>query len=438
MVFLETLSIIVVSASFLLLPLALFKKNADLLAFAVISAVISCILTSVAFGIGSHQYLEFVKFQPLIYIISMNIIVIVMEQQGIFQVLAVQTIRIAKSNPRTFFYMMCFFGALISTVMEDVTVAIIFMPLIIRSAMILKNNPVPYFFGIAICLNMGDIFAPFSNSQNILLTDAFKLNFAWFAENIIPFFFIGLVITIIVLDVGLIKHEPQASRADRQLSMDLLAPSILIENKKNFIKNVIAFIVTIIFLVTIKQAYIVALLGAIAFCLINKSTMADALKKMDWKLIGFLICLFLIVGCMMLNGTIEFIAENIAKITTENIFIASIVILILSSFITSLTSTNPVSLLFIPIFQILFTIYPNMGLHPEPILIAFILGINLGGNMLPEGAPAYLATISLAEQYKVHAVNYKTMQKIGFKYSLFHIGLISIFLFFYCLLNGLL
>lgn len=438
MVFLETLSIIITSASFLLLPIALFKKNADILAYSIISAVFSCILTSAAFGISSYEYLEFVKFQPLIYIISMNIIVIIMEQQGIFQVLAVQIIKMAKSNPRTFFYMMCFFGALTSTIMEDVSVAIIFMPLIIRAAMILKNNPVPYFFGIAICLNMGDIFAPFSNSQNILLTDAFNLNFIWFAENIIPFFFIGLVITIIVLDLTLIKHEPQASMAERQLSMDLLVPSILIQNKKKFVKNIIAFIMTIISLIVVKQAYIAALLGAIVFCLINKTNMADALKKMDWKLVGFLISLFLIVGCMILNGTIDFIAVNIAKITTDNIFIASVVILLVSSLITSLTSTNPVSLLFIPIFQILFLIYPNFGLHPEPLLIAFILGINLGGNMLPEGAPAYLATISLAEQYKVEKVNYKTMQKIGFKYSLFHIVIISIFLFFYCLLNGFL
>jgi Na+/H+ antiporter NhaD/arsenite permease-like protein len=436
----EIISLIIVLISFLSLPFALFSKKADLLGYALIAAVISCMFTTYSFGVSAHDFIDYVRFPPLIYIIAMNIIVIIMDQQGIFQVLAVETIRISKSNPRTFFYIMCIFGALFSTVMEDVSVAIIFMPLVVRAAMILKNNTVPYFFGIAICLNIGDIFAPFSNSQNIIITDAFDLDFAWFAKNIIPFFFICLLVTVIVLDKTLIKHhqQQQPSKAEKEMSMELLSPSILIANKRNFIINVIIFASTIVFLVSVPQAYVVALIGSIVLCLVNKKTVADTLKTMDWKLIGFLISLFLLVGCMIINGSMEFVGNFIAKITTSNIFVASIIILILCSIITSFTSTNPVSLFFIPIFQILFDIYPSFALHPEPILIAFILGINLGGNMLPEGAPAYLATISLAEQNKVTEVNYKTMQKVGLKYSFFHMGLIAVYLFFYCWIYGLL
>jgi Na+/H+ antiporter NhaD/arsenite permease-like protein len=69
-------------------------------------------------------------------------------------------------------------------------------------------------------------------------------------------------------------------------------------------------------------------------------------------------------------------------------------------------------------------------------LIAFILGINLGGNILPQGSAADMMTLELSKKYCADDLNYKRLLKVGGLFAIYHIILgigylaIVIFLFF--------
>jgi len=70
------------------------------------------------------------------------------------------------------------------------------------------------------------------------------------------------------------------------------------------------------------------------------------------------------------------------------------------------------------------------------MLIAFILGINLGGNIFPQGSAADMMTLELSEKYCADDLNYRVLLKVGGIFAILHILLgigyiaIIVFLFF--------
>ena len=61
-------------------------------------------------------------------------------------------------------------------------------------------------------------------------------------------------------------------------------------------------------------------------------------------------------------------------------------------------------------------------------MVAFILGINLGGNFLPQGSAADMMTLQIAQENDVYNLSYKRLTKVGTLFALFHIFLGMIYL----------
>ena len=423
---------------FLLIPVAYAKeKKIDLLGYSILAAVIAVIITSLIFSVSPDQYVQYILFQPLIYIVSMNIVVVVVDRQQLFRVVAAKVIHATHGNPRTFFYIICILSTFTSAVMEDVSAAIILIPLVIQVCKILKIRVEPFIYCISICLNIGDMFAPFSNSQNLVFSSAFNLDFLWFARSVIPAVILIMFFTIVMVDVTMLRRQRKPTVEEQREIEKLLAPLMIIENPRQFKVTALIFMCIIAGLLVVSQAYLVALVGAIIISIYNRVPIVETLQKVDWKIILVFVSLFLIIGCMTLNGSIQGLNDFAIGIMLDNIFWAAIIILVISSIATSFLMPNPTTVIFIPIFGAIIAAFPVIGARPDLLFIAFILGINVGGNFLPDGAPCYMEALSLADQYKISTVNYKSMMKVGALYSLLHIGVCALYLFVYALITGL-
>ena len=136
---------------------------------------------------------------------------------------------------------------------------------------------------------------------------------------------------------------------------------------------------------------------------------------------------------MEINGTTAIIGDLVLKNSSDNLFLMCLFILIITSLLSGFLDNLPVTVLFIPIIGLMAT---NAGLGLTPLLIAFILGINLGGNFLPQGAACDMMTLELAKRENVEDMNYKKLTKVGGLFALLHIILgifylgILIFLFY--------
>ncbi|MHA1744834.1 MAG: hypothetical protein ACTSWW_02475, partial [Promethearchaeota archaeon] len=73
---------------------------------------------------------------------------------------------------------------------------------------------------------------------------------------------------------------------------------------------------------------------------------------------------------------------------------------------------------------------------PDIILIAFLFGINLGGNLLPQGATCDLMTLNIAKKNNVKDFTYRSLLKTGGIFALLHIVMCILYLTAFHLITG--
>jgi Na+/H+ antiporter NhaD/arsenite permease-like protein len=439
MIVIEFTTPVIVLVLFALIPVISAKPKWDSLTYVIIATLACVLITSAVYP--SSDFLGYVRFEPLIYIIAMSVIVEIMEKNSVFQFLAVETIRLTKSSPRLFFIMTCIVALLTSAVLEDVSVVYLFMPIVIKACRMLKLDPKPYIYGIAVSLNAGNLFMPFSNSQNIIIAGAFSIGAPWFAEFLDVPMLLSVLIVIVWIDHFDVRKQQPPTKEYTDILMDVLPAALVIANRKKFNLALISFGCVVVALIVIPETYIVAAIGAVAMCLVEREPLSNLLKKVDYNLVFLFIGLFLITGCMSINGTTGLIGNGVVAIATSNEFVASIVVLLITSAVATALSPTPATVLFVPILQHLFSAIPSIGAtlaSRTPILVGFMLGLVIGGNFLIQGAPSYMVTLPVCAANGVPEVTYKSMTMVGIKFSILHIIMSIGYLALICLALGFL
>jgi Na+/H+ antiporter NhaD/arsenite permease-like protein len=199
-------------------------------------------------------------------------------------------------------------------------------------------------------------------------------------------------------------------------------------SRKTFNKNLVSLFIFFGLLILIPNFLFIGLIGMLLFVFINPRRgesgkkypdISYYLKQVDFKLIFFFINLFILVFSFEKAGILQILENFVLNIAPENIFLLSVLILIATSLLSGLLDNVPVTVLFIPIIQTL----SDSSFATIPMLVAFILGINLGGNFLPQGSAADMMTLELSKKYGADDLNYKRLLKVGGIFAAYHIVL---------------
>jgi len=434
--------------------IALFREKTDFLTYSV-AAMLAAATATFLFSPEPFSIDEIflaIDWSVIFFLISLFTIVVILEEQLIFQEIALRITRKFSTNTRKFFWVICLISTLSAAFLEDISVAIIFIPMIISTSEKMRINPTPILLGMTICINLASTLTPFGSAENILIANKFMLSTSWFFTNLAVYFIIGTLLTLFLLDYFILrKHlkdiwvphceeyeEPLESEHLEEHELIILEESI---NPKIFYRNLSTLFIFFILLIIIPDILFVGLLGMLLFVFINprrgeaerkKPDISYYFTKVDFKLPFFFISLFVLVFCFDKVGLIGIIEDFVLTISPNNLFILCIFILVITSILSGFLDNLPVTVLFIPVIQVLIV----SGFSSIPLLIAFILGINLGGNFLPQGSAADMMTLELSTKYCVDGMNYKKLLKIGGIFALFHIILgigylaLIIFIFF--------
>jgi len=449
------LQIIVVSC-FVVVIIALFRDKSDFLFYSMVGTLVAASVTFLLSPdpISTEEVFLAVDWEVIFFLISLFTIVAILEEQLIFQEIARIITAKFRTNTRMFFWVICLISTLSAAFIEDISVAIIFIPIIINTSKKLKINPAPILLGMTICINLASTLTPFGSAQNIIIANHFSLSSLWFFMNLGLYFVVGTLSTLFLLDKFVLKKDlgviwvPHCDEYNEPLEIEHLKNHelVILEDpidSKVFNRNIIGLGIFFILLIVINNILFVGLLGMLLFVFINprlnsagkkKPDISFYLTKVDFKLVFFFISLFILVFSFEKAGIIDLLKIFVLAITPSNLFLLCIMILVITSVLSGLLDNIPVTVLFIPIIQVL-TETP-LGFSSIPILIAFILGINLGGNILPQGSVADMMTLELSKKYCVDDLNYKRLLKMGGLFAIYHIILgigylaIIIFLFF--------
>lgn len=445
---------IFVIVCFVVVVIALFREQTDFLTYT-IAAMFAAVVATFIFlpeAITVDHMILAVEWEVIFFLISLFTIVEVLDEKKIFQEIALRITTKFETNTRKFFWVICLISTLSAAFIEDISVAIIFIPMIINTSEKMKINPAPILLGMTICINLAATLTPFGSAQNILIANKFNLSTNWFFMSLGVYFIIGTLTTLFLLDRFVLKKKlrdvwvPHCEEHEEPLEQEHFEDHelVILEehiDNKVFYKNLIALGVFFFLLIAIPNILFVGLLGLLIFIFINPSKNKQGKKKVeissylgniDYKIVFFFISLFILVYCMEINGTILLLEDFISLIAPSNLFLMCVFILVVTSLLSGFLDNVPVTVLFIPIIQVLI----DTGLAPTPLLVAFILGINLGGNIFPQGSAADMMTLELSEKYCADDLNYRVLLKVGGLFAILHILLgigylaIMIFLFF--------
>ncbi|MFX1382669.1 MAG: SLC13 family permease [Promethearchaeota archaeon] len=440
---------IIVICCFIAVIIALFREKTDFLTYSVVAMFVAVIATflfspflpveTAPEGFTINGLILSIEWEVVVFLIAIFGIVEILHDKHIFQEIALRITNKFHTKTRSFFWVICLISTLSAAFIEDLSVAIIFIPMIISTSEKMKINPAPILLGMTICINLAATLTPFGSAQNILIANDFGLNSGWFFTYMGTYFLIGTFTTLFLLDRYILKKNlteiwvPHCDEYSEPIQKNYIEDHELVIVEKHidskvFYRNLTALIAFFLLLILIPNIIFVGLLGFLIFLFINprkdkegthRVEISHYLSKIDYKLIFFFICLFILLYCMEVNGTIKLIEDFVKIIAPNNLFLMSILILIMTSLLSGFLDNVPVTVLFIPIIGVL----SNSGFARAPLLIAFILGINLGGNILPQGSAADMMTLELSTKYCVDDMNYKRLLKVGGLFALLHIVL---------------
>jgi Na+/H+ antiporter NhaD/arsenite permease-like protein len=400
--------------------MAFFSQDKiDYFPIALIIGVIAVVFMITFASINESDILRFIRFNTLIFIFAMQIVVYFATSDRVLEYLAIKLIHITKGNNRLFFYMICLFTAIIVAFIEDLTLSLILIPLIYRTCKVLEIPAGTYMMGMTITINIGAILTPVSSLKNLIISHEFGWGFGDFFANMSILFIISLALTIFLIDRMILKKEEKPTDRNKKILLEMLEPEIVIQNKKYFTTTVITLLIMFVLMFIGFEPALIAILAA-AFLLIvhsKKTNFSDLKNEISWRIIIVFAILFILSNSLAEFGFSDLISTGLVEFSNNNIYIAVLITLGISSLLSAFLAGTPVTIILLPIFATL----SGQWLFPNPIIIAFISGVNMAGNFLPQGSACDILTLSMAKKYKVSNLDYRRLLKNGAFFALMHL-----------------
>ncbi|MFX1503268.1 MAG: SLC13 family permease [Promethearchaeota archaeon] len=368
------------------------------------------------------EIIGFINFKPLIFIFAMQIIIYFAVSDRVLEYAAIKLVHITKGNNRLFFYLICLFTGTIVAFIEDLTLSLILVPLIYRTCRVLEIPAGTYMMGMTITINIGAILTPISSLKNLIIGKEFGWGFSEYLANMGILFIITLISTIFLIDRLILRKEEKPTERNKMILLEILEPEIVIENKKYFWTTIIIILITFILMIIGFEPALVAIISAAVLMIFHsKNTkFSDLKEEISWRIIIIFAILFILANSLSRFGFSDLIATSLVNMSNNNIYLAVLIVLSLSTLLSAFLAGTPVTIILLPIFSAIV----GTGFFPNPIIIAFIGGVNLAGNFLPQGSACDLLTLNLAKKYNVVNLNYKRLLKNGALFATIHFLLI--------------
>lgn len=351
-----------------------------------------------------------VDWHVIFLLFSMMIIANIMKPTGVFEYIAIKSVKIAQAQPYKLLIIISLVTAFISAFIDNVTTILLIAPVILSVTNMMEIDPIPFLISIVLSSNIGGTATLIGDPPNIMIASKANLNFIQFIYHLTPVIIIIMVIFLIMIKFLFGKHLIITQEQKNKIIQ--LEELSMIKDKPLIKKSLIVLCFLILGFIFHDQLHldpsVIALLGAsILLMLSNHSEEPSVIfADVEWTSIFFFIGLFIVIGAVVKSGFIKLVANNVVKTTCGNIFKTSTIILWFSAVFSAIVDNIPFVATMNPlILDIAKHLWPNVS-NPEilhqtnllPIWWSLSLGACLGGNGTIIGASANIVVASFAEK----------------------------------------
>ncbi len=358
-------------------------------------------------AIGFWEGLSYVNWDVLGLILGMSVFSILLEESGIAEIVSVWLLKNIHS-PFLLFSMLVLSSGLISIALENVTVVLLFAPIVFRIAELSKKNPVPLLIGVALASNMAGSATMIGDPPAIITAGYYDLNFIDFIiyKGRPSMFFITLipmVVSCLVYSKLWIKRGAIYTKTIDGFNLENI--------DKIFVYETLIFLSIKIFLLSIRDIFeiplsLAALVG-VGGLLITRALHGDyasvktaLVKGFEWKLLVFLVGVFMLSGAFNSYGLAARFAEDILVLGGGSLFLITALLIWFSVAISAVLDNTPYVVTMLPVID---DLAKSTGVDPILYAWSLLLGATLGGGITYIGASANLVAVRLLEKrgYKV-------------------------------------
>jgi len=325
--------------------------------------------------------------------------------------------------------LICLMTGFISAFIENVATVLIVAPVAFSLAKKLKINPTKMMIAIAVSSNLQGTATLIGDPPSMLLGGFAKMNFMdfFFYKGRPSIFFaveLGALVSFFVL-YFIFKNQNEKAKLLR------------VEKAKSWVPTII--LVTLVILLAASSffdtgfSYMAGILcmifGIISILwekFINRGSILEGLKSLDWETAFFLIGIFILVGSVTLTGWIEKASIFLSGLVGNNIFLGYTLLVFISVFISAFVDNVPLLVAMLPVA---ISMSDKLQINPSLFLFGLLIGTSLGGNITPIGASANIVTCGLLKK-EGYTVRFKDFIKIGLPFTLAAVTAAYLFVWF--------
>lgn len=356
----------------------------------------------ILFGVvGPEEALQAIDLNTLALLLGMMILVACLEVCGFFTWVSLLIISRSR-NQFQFLVLVMIATAVLSAIILNDTVVLIFTPIVIKTCRLIKADPIPYMVALAVSANIGSVATPVGNPQNAYIATESGISFLDFSTAMVPVAVVSMVVAIALIWL-VFRKQLCDDGAKRSRSIDArMTPSMIdFKGMDRAIWVVMGVLAAVIvgFLVSpslgVPLAIVAFVGGSIALFLVplfNRRTNAKSiLRGVDWTLLLFFVGLFIVLKGVATSGLLQEMEDFFQSVSNGGLSTIP-GLSVFSAVLSNLISNVPAVILLAPFVE---------QLGQTSLWLALAASSTLAGNATILGAAANVIVAESGEKLGV-------------------------------------
>ncbi|MDG9717863.1 ArsB/NhaD family transporter [Streptomyces sp. DH24] len=339
-----------------------------------------------------------VDWNVIFLLLGMMMIVGVLKRTGMFEYLAIWSVKRARAKPFRVMAMLVVITAVASALLDNVTTVLLIAPVTLLVCERLALPAAPFLIAEVMASNVGGTATLVGDPPNIIIASRAGLTFNDFLVHLAPL--VGVLLIVLVALCRVMFRKSFVYDEDRAAEIMALEEREAIKDPRMLVQGlvVLALVVAgfVLHPVLHYEPSVVALLGAGLLITVSKAQTGEVLGEVEWPTLAFFAGLFIMIGGLIETGVIGEVSKALADLIGDNEFGGSMLLLSASAVLSGIVDNIPYVATMAPITS---DLVEGMGGGTDHVMWwALALGADLGGNATAIGASANVVVLGIAER----------------------------------------
>ncbi|MET9220550.1 ArsB/NhaD family transporter [Streptomyces sp. NPDC003300] len=339
-----------------------------------------------------------IDWNVIFLLLGMMMIVGVLKRTGLFEYLAIWSVKRARAKPFRVMVMLIVVTATASALLDNVTTVLLVAPVTLLVCERLALPSAPFLIAEVFAANIGGVATLVGDPPNIIIASRAGLTFNDFLVHLAP-----LAVVLVLVLIGLSRVMFRSAfdgDADRALAVMALDEREAIRDPRMLRQGlaVLALVIAgfVLHPVLHLEPSVVALLGAGLLVAVSRANTGEVLTEVEWPTLAFFAGLFVMIGGLIDTGVIGQVSDALANAVGERELGGSMLMLGASAVLSGVVDNIPYVATMAPVAA---DLVRHLGGDPDHVMWwALTLGADLGGNATAIGASANVVVLGIAER----------------------------------------